>query len=241
MPPIDLGSDLLNFITRNNFAPGDRLPTINELQEQDQLGISISKVREQLEVARALGFVEVRSKTGTRVKPYEFTPAVRLSLLYALALDLQNFELFGSLRAHIEIAYWNEACALLTQEDLAEMRACVRQARDKLNGEWIHVPNEEHRQFHLTVFKRLDNPFVIGLLEAYWDAYDAVALNRWADYDYLQQVWDYHERILNEIETGEFELAKTLFIEHLKLLHHQPRIRELQEVSGTDSAVRAEK
>jgi DNA-binding FadR family transcriptional regulator len=72
---IDLGSDLLNFIVENEFAPGDRLPTITELTKTDHLGISSSKIREQLEVARALGLVDVRSKTGTRLKPYSFTPA----------------------------------------------------------------------------------------------------------------------------------------------------------------------
>ncbi len=40
--------------------------------------------------------------------------------------------------------------------------------------------------FHLTIFKHLENPFVLGLLEAYWDAYEAVELNRYADYRYHQ-------------------------------------------------------
>jgi DNA-binding FadR family transcriptional regulator len=69
MSSIDLGSDLLNYIAESDLQVGDRLPTISELQDENHLGISTSKVREQLEVARALGLVEVRSKTGTRLKP----------------------------------------------------------------------------------------------------------------------------------------------------------------------------
>jgi len=168
--------------------------------------------------------VEVRSKTGMRVKPYSFTPAVRLSLFFALANDLHNFELFTVLRNHIEVAFWHEACALLTDEDKAAMRTCVDAARAKL--EKLHIPNEEHRTFHLTVFKRLDNPFVIGLLEAYWDAYEAVEVSRYADYDYLQSVWNYHERILEGICAGDFEAAQTAFIEHTRLLRYQPRLVE---------------
>src|SRR5262245_58204976 len=102
MSSIDLGSEFLNYIIQQGFRPGDRLPSINELQAEEHLGISISKVREQLEVARALGLVEVRSKTGTRLKEYDFAPAVRLSLLFALATDLSYFDLFSQLRNHIE-------------------------------------------------------------------------------------------------------------------------------------------
>jgi DNA-binding FadR family transcriptional regulator len=221
-PHIDLDSDLLNYMIAKGFQPGDRLPSINELQETEHLGISASKIREQLEVARALGLVEVRSKTGTRLQAYDFAPAVRLSLLYALATDLHRFEQFSALRTHLEVAFWNEACALLTADDLAEMRGYVEAARAKLSDRWVHIPYQEHRAFHMSVFKHLDNPFVKGLLEAYWDAYEAVEVNRYADYAYFQNVWDYHERILTAICDGDFEAAKTAFIEHTYLLHYQP-------------------
>lgn len=222
MSAIDLDSELLNYIARKCFQPGDRLPTINELQAPEHLGLSISKVREQLEVARALGLVDVRSKTGMKMREYSFAPAVKLSLFFALAQDLNNFELFGALRNHVETAYWDEACSTLTETDFQVMRQCVEAARTKLNGRFISIPNEEHRTFHLTMFQHLDNPFVLGLLEAYWDAYEAVEPNRYADYGYHQSVWDYHERILDALVAGEIEQAKTLFIEHTQLLRHQP-------------------
>jgi DNA-binding FadR family transcriptional regulator len=224
MPPIDLDSELLTYLADRHYQPGDRLPTITELQEADQLGISASKVREQLEVARALGLVEVRSKTGMKMKDYTFTPAVRLSLFFALAYDQHNFELFSELRNHVEAAFWHEACKTLTEADTAEMRGYVIAARAKLNGIYVRIPNEEHRAFHLTVFRRLANPFVMGILETYWEAYEAVEITRYADYAYLQTVWDYHERILNAICAGDFDLAREIFIEHTRLLRHQPHV-----------------
>ena len=229
MSHIDLESELLNYIIDQRFSPGDRLPTLTELKESDMLGLSTSKIREQLEVARALGFVEVRSKTGMRLKEYDFSPAVRLSLFFALAQDLGNFELFNELRTHIEISFWHEACALLRPEDLQQMRRCLEQAQLKLNDKWIQIPYLEHRQFHMCVFKRLHNPFVIGLLEAYWDAYNAVELNRYADYDYLQRVWEYHQQILDAICAGDFDTAQQAYIEHTQLLRYQPRMRDMDK------------
>lgn len=215
-----LKSDLLNFMLTQGYQPGDRLPTISELASDAYLGISASKVREQLEVARALGLVEVRSKTGTRLKAYSFKDPVRLSLFYAMACDGHHFEHFAVLRKHIEAAFWQEACALLTADDLGQMRQCIVDARRKLNATPIHLPHAEHRRFHLKVFERLDNPFVLGLLEAYWDAYDAIESRRYADYRYHTQVWDYHERILNAIEAGDFDAAREAFLEHTALLRH---------------------
>ena len=232
MPSIDLGSNLLNYIVESNFKPGDRLPTIHELKTEEYLGISSSKVREELEVARALGLVEVRSRTGMRLKSYSFAPAVSLSLLYALARDLNMFAMFSELRTHIEVAFWHEACVLLQDEDKAVMRQCIVAAREKLNDKLIRIPHEEHRTFHLTVFKRLENPFVLGLLEAYWEAYNAVQLNIYAEYDYWQTVWDYHERILDYICAGDFDAAQQAFIEHTKLLRHQPSMKGVVETNN---------
>jgi DNA-binding FadR family transcriptional regulator len=232
---IDLGSDLLNYMVESGLKPGDRLPAISTLREPEHLGISTSKVREQLEVARALGLVEVRSKTGTRLQEYSFTPAVLLSLLYALARDPQLFDMFSQLRIHIETAFWHEACASMLYEDKEHMRQCVYAAREKLTGDWIRIPNQEHREFHMTMYKRLGNPFVIGLLEAYWDAYHAVQLDTYADYEYLQKVWDYHERIIEAIVAGDYDLARTTFIEHTKLIRFMPRIEAIRGEKTRDN------
>lgn len=220
MGQIDLGSHFLNYIIERGYQPGDRLPSIAELAGEEHLSISTSKVREQLEVARALGLVEVRSKTGTRLKEYTFTPAVSLSLLFALAGEFSKFEMFGSLRIHLEVAYWHEGCALLQDDDIAQMQRCIEAANEKLNAHPIRIPTYEHRGFHLAVFRRLENPFVLGLLEAYWDAYEAVIPTRYVAYDYLKSVWDYHQQILEAICAQDIDRAQQLFIEHTRLLQY---------------------
>jgi hypothetical protein len=56
-------------------------------------------------------------------------PAVRLSLLAALAINPAHFDAFSGLRAHLETAYWDEAVALLAEEDFATLRSLVAAAR----------------------------------------------------------------------------------------------------------------
>lgn len=214
----DLDSDLLNYLVEHNKQPGEHLPSLAELSAE--LDINIGKLREQLEVARTLGLVEVRPRTGIRCKEYDFLPAIRVSLLYALARDRGQFESFSEVRNHLEAAFWHEAVPLLTAHDHARLRQLCDEARRKLGGDpnRIQIPHSEHRAFHLLIFSHLKNPFVKGLLEAYWEAYEAVERNLYADLEYWRTAWKYHERILELIEQGEVEVARRAFIEHTQLL-----------------------
>ncbi|MEN9561910.1 MAG: hypothetical protein RIR73_154 [Chloroflexota bacterium] len=213
-------SEFLRYLASHPEAD-DKLPSLNELSRE--LNISLASLREQLEVARALGFVEVRQKTGTRRLNYSFTPSIRQSLGYALALNDDHFRKFAEMRNHLEAAYWYEAVQLLTEADKAELNSIIARAWEKLGGTPVQVPHEEHRKLHLTIYKNLDNPFVIGVLEAYWEAYEAVGLNVFAgSYEYLQEVWQYHQRMVESICSGKFEVGYEALVRHTDLLYHRP-------------------
>ena len=201
------------------YLPGERLPSLAELS--NEIGVSVGKLREQFEVARTLGLVEASPRRGITRTEYEFLPPVRLSLLAALAIDRRYFDHFSGLRVHLESAYWEEAVAMLTDEDRTHLQGLIQAAQTKLNQQRIQIPYQEHRELHISIFRRLNNPFVVGLLEAYWDAYEAVDLNTYADYAYLQKVWDYHRRIVDAICEDEVELGKQLLIEHMQLLSNR--------------------
>jgi DNA-binding FadR family transcriptional regulator len=213
---ISLGSELLDYLVEHHAQDDNRVPALNELS--DELHVSVSKLREQLEVARHLGLVSVRPRTGIHRQEYSFMPAVRLGLFYALASNVVLFDAYSQLRQRIEISFWREAVAALTDDDKQHLQALIQQAWSKLRGNPIRIPHREHREFHLTIFQRLDNIFVRGLLEAYWEAYEAVELHTYADYDYLQEVWQYHERIAQMIVDDDVDGSLQAFIDHIKLL-----------------------
>src|SRR5512139_2356096 len=172
----NLSSDFLNYLVaspvHNGSEAGDipPIPSLTELSKE--LGVSVASLREQLEVAKALGLVEVRPRTGIRRLPYTFFPAVFQSLSYAIHLDRGYFESFSELRNQVEASFWDKAVRLLTAEDHQALQTLMRQAWDKLNGSPVQIPHPEHRQFHLRIYSRLGNPFVQGVLEAYWQAYE---------------------------------------------------------------------
>jgi DNA-binding FadR family transcriptional regulator len=215
-----IDSDFLRYLIDHHVQPGDRLPTLNQIS--DELGVSVGKLREQLEVARSLGFVSVKTRTGIQREGFDFAPAVLTTLLFGLGTGETQFAQFSQLRRAIEKSMWPEAVVLLSAEDKAELRHLLQQAWDKLRGQPIHIPNGEHRQFHLKIFRHLDNPFVLGLLSAYWDAYEASELTRFMNYQYWLDVWTYHECIVEALEANDFDRGLVLLTEHFSLLPTAP-------------------
>lgn len=219
----DLMSEFLKYLAKVDSSNGDgeRLPPLSDLSQE--LGISVASLREQLEVARALGLVEVRPKTGIRRLPYTFRPALRQTLSYALAISPGYFKTYSDLRNHIEAAYWFEAVSLLTPEDHQLLRDFVASAFRKLRGHPVQIPHDEHRELHLSIYRRLENPFVTGILETYWELYEAVGLNVYTDFGYLEKVWQYHQRMVEAICNGDFTAGYQALTEHTDLLYQRSR------------------
>jgi DNA-binding FadR family transcriptional regulator len=213
-------SEFLHYLaTHEEVETG--LPSLKNLSLE--LGVSLASLREQLEVARALGLVEIKPRLGMRRRNYSFTPAVRQSLGYALTLNNEHFRKYAELRNHVESAFWHQAVCKLTESDKQELQNLVARAWEKLRGTPIQVPHEEHRNLHLKIYSRLENPFVTGILEAYWEAYESVGLNVFAGgYEYLEEVWQYHQEMVEAICKGDFEAGYQALVRHTDLLYHRP-------------------
>ena len=213
-------SEFLQYLA-NKTSQDDRIPPLADLSHE--LGVSIAMLREQMEVARALGLVEVTPKTGIKRLPYTFKPAVRQSLNYAVSTNRAYFSIFADLRRHLEQAYWFEAVTLLSRQDHERLRELIRKAQEKLAGEPVQIPHGEHREFHLLIYRRLDNPFVSGILETYWELYEAVGLAVFTDYNYLQTVWKYHEKMVESICIGDYPTGYQALIDHMDLLQQRSK------------------
>lgn len=213
-------SDFMKFLAVG-LQSSDRVPSLSNLSKQ--LGVSVASLREQLEVARVFGLVEVRPKTGIRRLPFTFRPAVQQGLAYAVAVDYQYFKLYSDFRRHVETAYWYEAVEKLEPGDHQQLQALVAAAQDKLRRSPVQIPHGEHRELHLIIYRRLENPFVVGVMEAYWSMYEAVGLDVYTDLQYLQKVWAYHQKMVNAICVGDFKAGFDALTEHMDLLNQREK------------------
>ena len=207
---------LFNYLCQHATENG-KIPSINAMS--DELGISVATLREQLEVTRALGIIESRPRKGIRLLPYSFKPAVVQSVTFAMAIDDSNFQYYSDLRIQIENVYWYRAVCMLEEQDHNVLLEILEKANQKLNGDPVQIPHLEHRNLHLSIYKRLNNPFVTGILEAYWDLYESIGLAVYTDLDYLSRVWSFHRRMVDSIISGEYRLGQKLLLEHMDLLY----------------------
>jgi len=241
-PRVEQPYELLTYLAELPAEEGDRLPPIQDLARE--LEISPAKLREELEVARALGLVDVRPKTGIRRLDFSFRSALRVSLRYALAVDPASFEQLGELRNQIEVAFWYQAVRRLQEDDKRQLQQLIDQAWQKLRGTPVQIPHFEHRELHLAIYSGVENAFVRGLLESYWDAYEAVGLNVYTDLSYLQMVWTYHEDMVRAITSGDFDAGYRVVVEHAGLLQDRvelDRFREAVHRASPSPAVNAER
>lgn len=206
---------------------GLRIPPLAELS--DHLGVSIASLREQLEVARSMGVIDIRPKTGMRRMPFTFGKTVSANLAYAIATSSSLFQAYSDLRRHIEATYWNEAVIRLTLDDHFRLKALVQSAFEKLAQSPPQNPQYEHRELHLLMYRRLGNVFVTGLLEAFWETYEAVGLDTLVEMDYLQRVWHYHNAIVEAICSGDYEAGFQALKEHMDLLSQRPKSLQNQK------------
>jgi DNA-binding FadR family transcriptional regulator len=215
-------SEFINYLANHTKAnPEDpQLPSLKALS--DELGVSVARLREQLEAAKTLGLVEVRPRTGIKRLPYRFNQAVWESLSFAVAVDPGKFYAFAHLRQKVELSFWHQAVASLTPEDKIMLQDLVQKAETMLSGNPVRIPHIEHREFHTAIYRRLNNPFVLGILDVYWDAYEAVGLSLYSDLEFLQEVWAYHRKMVEAISKDDPAAGYLALAKHTDLLDHHP-------------------
>jgi DNA-binding FadR family transcriptional regulator len=209
-------SIFMQYLCKNNPAGDNKVPSLIELSQE--LGVSVASLREQMEVARTMGLIEVKPRTGIQRTPYSFSKTILTSLTYAMEKDPANFGSFSDLRKHIEAAYWKEAVSLLNPEDIEDLKQIIDIALAKLKAKPPQIPHEEHKIFHLSIYRKLNNPFVTGILESFWKAYEDNGLDIYTDIQYLEQVWSYHQKSVEAISSGELDSGFRSFAEHMDLI-----------------------
>lgn len=207
---------ILNLIVEKGLQPGDKVPTIQQISAGS--GISVSRVREALEVARVMGLVEIRPGRGTLVSAPQLSESVKLMASYLIGLDEKYFFSLRDLRNALEAHYWEEAVRALDQKQISHLRGLICTAFTMLEKEPIQVPVREHRDFHLAIYAGVDNIFVQGILEAFWDIYDAFGYSLYQDLEYHRTVWSFHGQIMDAIADGEFERGRALHLQHMALI-----------------------
>lgn len=195
---------------------GKSIPSIAQLGKE--LGLSNAAVREQLEVARQLELVEVKTKTGIQVSPFSINPAICLASKYGIEINPELLWDLLSVRQHLELAYWQEAVVKLSNEDVEYLGSLVESAMTKIGKRPLVAPIQEHREFHLSIYRPLNNTYLNGILEAYWDLFHESEVRLYNDHTSLINVWNHHQKIYQAIVAKQYEVGYQALRTHFELV-----------------------
>jgi DNA-binding FadR family transcriptional regulator len=146
-------------ILEGKLAPGVVLP--NEADFGMQLGVSRTALREAVKVLAAKGLVEVRRKTGTRVRPQHDWNALDPDVLHWLfsgkgfAVGIPDLL---ELRLIIEPAGARLAAQRATAENLADIESALQGMEKAVEDSASSV--ESDLKFHLAILEATHNTFM---------------------------------------------------------------------------------
>jgi len=172
--------ELGRHIVSGRWATGEPMP--NEDDFVAELGVSRTVVRESIKVLQAKGLVEVRPKTGTRVRPrrawHLLDPDV-VGWLFAgieRGVDLGDLRELHEVRATIETAAARLAAGRRTEAELSEIEANER----RVEAAWAEPLAERAADldFHAAVVEAAHNGLlshVSALIRVALEATDAAS------------------------------------------------------------------
>lgn len=150
---------LKNYILDENLQPGDKLQTENELIEM--LGVSRNVLREALKTLELMGMVESKAGVGIIVQDTNLDFFFENVFFHIVSGQKHLIEEVLDIRKRLELSYAREAFRALTHKEVDEIERMI-------NND-LSVPFElMDQQFHLTIYKNLNNKTLNSLLQAAW-------------------------------------------------------------------------
>jgi DNA-binding FadR family transcriptional regulator len=157
--------ELKRYIIENNLRPGAALPSEGELAER--LGVGRNSVREAVKALEALGIIEVKVGSGLFVRAFSLDPLLD-NLTDLMLADVELLAEIREARRFLEVGMIENVIGAVDGAQLAHLRSILREWRE-VAGERGYSPDHD-RAFHHAVRENIDNGFVSGILERFWEA-----------------------------------------------------------------------
>jgi DNA-binding FadR family transcriptional regulator len=208
-------------IVRGSLAPGDAVPTEEELVGQFHVGRSA--LREGVKVLAGKGLLESRTSAGTRVRPREswnlLDPDV-LTWRFAPSPRAEDIQALAGLRVALEPG----AARLAAEAATADQRSTVSVAMAKL---WATVEDpdafiEADLDFHRAVFSAANNDLLLYIHDVISVALSAIRPLHTHSAGHNRETLPNHQRVALAIRRGH----------HLKA---EAAMREIVEVARADA------
>jgi DNA-binding GntR family transcriptional regulator len=170
---------------------------LKQSQIAEELGVSITPVREALRTLEAEGYVAGLSHKGLLVP--EVVPGAVLEI----------FEL----RVLLERDLTERALARMTREALAELRQCQARIVTLSRGRDRQAMRTENYRFHFRLYEQAERPQALQFVRVLWAKYPFIG-QEYAGRR-ARQIAE-HERFLDLVQAGDHEGAVQAMVDHIE-------------------------
>lgn len=204
----EIARRLLDYLFSGDVHPGDRIPS--ERQLTIDLGVNRPSVREAIRALGFLGLLEVRQGSGTYFRGPDQELLFRL-FEWNLVFGEGHLPDLAEARAQLEVVVAGLAAERRTPEQVAELKAILKQMRSSSPDEFV----EADLAFHMTIAAMAGNTALRDMLKGVramvqtWVSHNvrAAATTKIAFAD--------HPPILKAIERGDAEAARQAMSAHM--------------------------
>ena len=161
-------ADVLSFIQKRNYDPGERLPSERELSER--FGVGRGVVREALSVLENLRYLTRKPNSGVFLTATpERTSLETLSLFSELGISLTTDKLREALevRRIVEVQAVQLACVRRTDADLAALDAIVERFDAAIAGSHEQAADLDYA-FHMAIFTAAHNTVLTQMVHPFY-------------------------------------------------------------------------
>ncbi len=196
------------YILENNLKPGDLLPTEQRLSEM--LGVSRNVLREAIKSMEIMGMLSSQAGRGTVLHGFNLD-FVMQNVVFAAASEVDSTVMeMLDIRKKLELGSMRAAYASLREEDVRRLRAVM--ASLKAHWEQDRFFHSDDREFHLTLFSRINNRSMLSLMEAIWDVDANFRVEQ--KIPHLEETIVKHENIVRALEARNEEAFEAAMMAH---------------------------
>ena len=156
--------EIRSYIVLNGLKEGDLLPTEKTLCER--LGVSRNVLREAIKSMELMGMVRACPGRGTEICGFSMDFVFQNVLFFHVGDDDPSVREMFAIRRILEMHYAPMAFDALDESGVAALEDCVRRMR--ASYEKTGFFGEEDREFHMLLFRPLNNSVLYSLLDAIW-------------------------------------------------------------------------
>ncbi|WP_104110733.1 MULTISPECIES: FadR/GntR family transcriptional regulator [unclassified Arthrobacter] len=205
-----------DMIISGKLSAGDRLPPEKELSEK--LGLSRSSLREAVKALEIIRVLDVRRGDGTYVtslEPQLLSEA--MTFIVDLHQDKSILDIFA-VRRILEPAAAAIAATRITPEQITALRATMENINDETSVESLV---DHDLVFHELITAAADNSYLASVLNALSSSTVRARIWRGLTQEKaVDRTLAEHTAIIEALERGDADLAKSLLTVHISGVEH---------------------